>query len=102
MIVRWLCPEPVVTFRLKDGQAFDEFQLSDRIRQHGWIVPAYTLPPNAEHITALRVVVRNDMSRDKVDILVRQLLNQCDELDKLAPPATPSDRKTGEHQRRRC
>ncbi|HKY14333.1 MAG TPA: glutamate decarboxylase, partial [Microthrixaceae bacterium] len=50
--------EPVVTFRLTDGADFDAYHLSDRLRQHGWIVPAYTLPPNAEHVTVLRVVVR--------------------------------------------
>ena len=57
--------EPVVTFRLKPGQDFDEYHLSDRLRMNGWIVPAYTLPPNAEDVTVLRVVVRNDMSREQ-------------------------------------
>jgi glutamate decarboxylase len=94
--------EPVVTFRLKDGESFDEFHLSDRLRMNGWIVPAYTLPPNAEHITVLRAVVRNDMSRDKIDVLVHHIEEACSYLDGLGMPSTKSDRKTHEHQRRRC
>ncbi len=94
--------EPVVTFRLKEGQDFDAFHLSDRLRQYGWIVPAYTLPPNAEHVTALRVVVRNDMSRDKIDILMTQIVESCDYLSGKGMPATEPERKTHAKQRERC
>lgn len=94
--------EPVVTFRLTPGHDFDEFHLSDRLRQHGWIVPAYTLPPNAQHVTVLRVVVRNDMSRDKLDILMEHLEEACRELEGSGMPPTGAGRRTHEHQRRRC
>jgi glutamate decarboxylase len=94
--------EPVVTFRLNDSQTFDEFHLSDRLRMNGWIVPAYTLPPNAEHVTVLRVVVRNDMSRDKIDLLVHHITEACDYLDGKAMPATEPERKTHTKQRERC
>jgi glutamate decarboxylase len=94
--------EPVVTFRLQDGQDFDAFHLSDRLRMNGWIVPAYTLPPNAEHITVLRAVVRNDMSRDKIDVLVRHINNACTYLDGKGMPPTSLEDKTHEKQRRRC
>lgn len=94
--------EPVVTFRLKDPSDFDEFHLSAALRQRGWIVPAYTLPPNAQHVTVLRAVVRNDMSRDKVDILVRHIGEACAGLEGRGMPPTPDEQKTHEHQRRRC
>jgi glutamate decarboxylase len=94
--------EPVVTFRLKPGQDFDEFHLSDRLRMNGWIVPAYTLPPNAEHVTVLRVVVRNDMSRDKIDILVTHIEEACTYLAGKEMPATEPERKTHTKQRQRC
>jgi glutamate decarboxylase len=94
--------EPVVTFRLRDGAAFDEFHLSDRLRMNGWIVPAYTLPPNAEDITVLRVVVRNDMSWTKVNVLLRHIEEACTYLEQQTPPPTPDEVRTHEHQRRRC
>ena len=94
--------EPVVTFRLRATERFDEFHLSDRLRMAGWIVPAYTLPPDAEDVTVMRAVVRNDMSRDKVDIFMHQVEEACQYLDDRDMPATEPERKTHDHQRRRC
>ena len=50
----------------------------------------------------LRAVVRNDMSRDKVDILMHHIDEACDYLDERDLPATEDERHTHEHQRRRC
>ena len=94
--------EPVVSFRLKDGAAFDEYHLADRLRMNGWIVPAYSLPPNAEHITVLRVVVRNDFSRDKADMLLANIAEACEYLDKANLPPTPPSHKGHRKQRERC
>ena len=94
--------EPVVTFRLRDASAFDEYHLSDRLRMAGWIVPAYTLPPNAQDVTVMRAVVRNDMTRDKVDILLHHIDEACTYLDAAALPPTEPERRTHDHQRRRC
>jgi hypothetical protein len=33
------------------------------MRRFGWIIPAYTMPANAEHVAVLRVVIREDFSR---------------------------------------
>jgi len=65
--------EPVVTFRLKGDPGFDVYHLSARLREHGWIVPAYSLPPDAEEVHLLRVVVRIDLSRQMIEILLRDL-----------------------------
>lgn len=94
--------EPVVTFRLKGSPGFDEFHLADRLRMNGWIVPAYTLPPNAEDVTVLRVVVRNDMSRDKVDVLLTHIEAACEYLGGTQMPPTEPERKTHSKQRGRC
>lgn len=94
--------EPVVTFRLKPGSTFDEYHLSDRLRMGGWIVPAYTLPPNAEDVTVLRAVVRNDMSRDKVDIFMHYVDEACTYLDTKDMPPTEPERKDHRKQKGRC
>jgi glutamate decarboxylase len=95
-------PEPVVTFRVKDGADFDAFHLSDKLREHGWIVPAYSLPPDAAHVSALRVVVRNDMSRDKIEILAKHIGDACDYLSGRGMPPTDPARKVHAMQRTRC
>jgi glutamate decarboxylase len=60
---------PVVVVRAADPRRLDLSELSRRLRYRGWIVPAYTLPPNAEQITVLRMVVKENFSRDMVDML---------------------------------
>ncbi|UYM03545.1 glutamate decarboxylase [Solicola gregarius] len=65
--------EPVVTFTLRGDPGFDVYHLSARLRENGWIVPAYSLPPNAEHVHLMRIVVRLDLSRQMVDMLLRDL-----------------------------
>lgn len=39
-------------------RAYDEYDVSDCLKQHGWVLPAYTMAPNAKHITLLRAVIR--------------------------------------------
>lgn len=53
---------PVVSVALKDGTPYSVFDISSKLRAHGWIVPAYTLPEAAEKIETLRVVVKENMS----------------------------------------
>jgi len=66
---------PVVTFRFAKDEDFTLFDLSYRVRERGWIVPAYSLPPHAEEVTIMRVVVRENFTRNLVDIFVDDLLN---------------------------
>jgi glutamate decarboxylase len=64
---------PIVVVRASDPEATDLVLLSHLLRERGWIVPAYTLPPNAEHITVLRMVVKENFSRDMVDMLAHDV-----------------------------
>jgi len=74
---------PLVAFTLKDHSQFNEFQISDLLRRYGWIVPAYTMPPDAEHVTVLRVVVREDFSRTLAERLVIDVTKVVRELEML-------------------
>lgn len=64
---------PIVALRASDPDTIDLVELSHLLRERGWIVPAYTLPPNAQAITVLRMVVRESLSRDMADLLVRDV-----------------------------
>ena len=61
---------PVVVVRAADPERHDVFELSDRLRERGWIVPAYPLPPDAQDVEVLRMVVKESTSRDMVDLLL--------------------------------
>jgi len=72
---------PLVAFKLKSKKHYDEFDVAARLRERGWIVPAYTAPPNAEQIKLLRVVVREDFSKSRCDLLIRDILAVIKQLD---------------------
>lgn len=76
---------PVVAFSLKSRTHFDEYEIADHLRQFGWIVPAYTMAPDAENVVLLRVVVREDFSRTLGDRLLRDLEKTIDFLDRHPP-----------------
>jgi glutamate decarboxylase len=64
---------PIVAVRASDPEAIDLVQLTHLLRERGWIVPAYTLPPNAEHVTVMRMVIKENFSRDMVDMLAHDV-----------------------------
>jgi glutamate decarboxylase len=65
---------PVFAWKIRDGSdAFDAFDLSGHLRERGWQVPAYRLPPNAQETVVLRVVVRNGFSHDLADLLLADI-----------------------------
>ena len=82
---------PVVTFRLKDDSRYTVYDISDKLRERGWIVPAYTMAPNAQDISVLRVVVREGLSRDMVDMLLEDAQRALEYLEKNAPAAPKTD-----------
>jgi glutamate decarboxylase len=45
---------PLVAFQLTDNSDFNEFDVALQLSaERGWIVPAYTLPPNAQEVTIM-------------------------------------------------
>jgi glutamate decarboxylase len=64
---------PIVALRATDPEVTDLTTVSHLLREHGWIVPAYTLPANAQQTSVLRIVVKENFSRDMVDMLARDL-----------------------------
>jgi glutamate decarboxylase len=64
---------PVFAFSVKEGTPFSVYDLSDKLREKGWQVPAYTMPEGAEDVQVLRVVVREGFSRDLATMLLADL-----------------------------
>ena len=82
---------PVLAFRLTDPTAagYTVFDLSERLRQRGWLVPAYTFPANLQDTAVLRIVVRNGFSRDLADLLLDDLRTQVVALAAAPNPPVP-------------
>ena len=65
------------------------YDLQDKLKQNGWMVPAYTLPATLEKTIVMRIVVRQGFSRDMADQLLGDIKDAVNELEKLQYP-TPS------------
>lgn len=87
---------PLVAFSIKGRNKSLAFKLSDNLRRFGWIVPAYTLPANAEHITVLRVVVREDFGRPMVEKFLSHLEIGMNEINSAVDVLMPRIRFTVE------
>lgn len=72
---------PLVTVKLKDCD-FSVFNLSEKLREKGWIVPAYTLPANADDIAVLRMVIKESFSKDMVEMLFSDIMESIQVLQK--------------------
>jgi glutamate decarboxylase len=71
---------PAFAFKLRDGADYTVYDVSDRLRVHGWQVPAYRFPPDLEDMAVLRVVVRNGFGRDLAGRLVEHIREAVDGL----------------------
>ena len=78
---------PVFAFTLTpDIDNFTVYDVSNAIRERGWLVPAYTFPKNRTDLAVLRVVVRRGFSHDMADLLVGDLVRQLPRLKSQAAP----------------
>ena len=78
---------PVFAFALRDDvDKFTVFDVSNLLRQRGWLVPAYTFPKNREDLAVLRVVCRNGFSRDLADLFLEDLEHATTYLTGLSAP----------------
>jgi len=78
---------PVVCFAVAaDVGRYDAYDVSRSLRERGWLVPAYSMPPKREDLVVLRVVVRNGFSHDMADLFLRDLRAAVDWLDHLEAP----------------
>jgi glutamate decarboxylase len=78
---------PVFAFTLRDDiDNFTVFDVSNALRERGWLVPAYTFPENRTDLAALRVVVKQGFSHDLADLLVNDLMRQLPRLEKQPEP----------------
>jgi len=73
---------PLVAFKLSGEHPYDEFDVSAQLAaDRGWMVPAYTLPPNAEHIKIMRVLVKETLGHSLTTTLGRDIAQACATLD---------------------
>ncbi|WP_281645079.1 glutamate decarboxylase [Parendozoicomonas sp. Alg238-R29] len=55
-------PMPYIVITFLDSR-YSPYSISDSLRKCGWIVPAYSLPPDADQIHVLRMVIRKSFTK---------------------------------------
>ncbi|TWD81366.1 glutamate decarboxylase [Kribbella amoyensis] len=72
---------PLTAFKLAGDVPYDEFDIAWQLSaERAWMVPAYTLPPNAQDVTIMRALVKETLSREHVDTLARDIGEACETL----------------------
>ncbi|MGY1439890.1 glutamate decarboxylase [Streptomyces reniochalinae] len=90
---------PVLAFTTAPGvSAYTVFDVSRRLREDGWLVPAYTFPPHRQDLAVLRIVCRNGFTADLAGLLLDSLDRLTPELRRQPGPLEQDERKaTGFH-----
>jgi glutamate decarboxylase len=64
------------------------YDLQDKLKQSGWMIPAYTLPKSMDDIVVMRVVVKQGFTRDMADMMLADMKAAVAELEQLKFPTT--------------
>ena len=84
---------PLVAFKLRGAHPYDEFDMAAQLAaDRGWMVPAYTLPPNAEHVKIMRVLVKETLGQSLTTALGQDIAQACATLDAKGS-LHPADRR---------
>ncbi len=74
---------PLIAFKLADERPYDEFDVAWQLSaERGWMLPAYTMPPNAEHVNMLRALVKLNLIRSQVETLADDIAEAVATLEK--------------------
>lgn len=87
---------PVFAWTLKAGHTdvWNLYDLADRLRMKGWLVPAYPMAADMSDTALQRIVVKVGLSRDLAASLIADIRAEVDFLDRLDAPL-PRERSTG-------
>ena len=81
---------PIVCYRLKEGAAYEDgtpvkwnlYDLSDRLKMHGWQIPTYPFPADMEDVVIQRIVCRVDLGYNLAEELIDDFCGCIEELKK--------------------
>jgi glutamate decarboxylase len=75
---------PCVSWSIKPGAnpPYSLYDLADRLRVRGWQVPAYSMPADREDLVIQRILVRNGVTRDLIELLLEDFKRCFDYFEK--------------------
>ena len=91
---------PVFCWKMNDEYAktvsYTLYDVAQKLRERGWLVPAYPMPKNRSDLVVQRVVVKEDLSLDMADNLFTEI-KRVVEYFEARPNNTPTTHDEGFH-----
>ncbi len=75
---------------------FSLYDIAAKLRERGWLVPAYPMPANRSDLVVQRVVVKEDLSMDTANMLLKDI-KRAVEFFESKPENTPTTDDAGFH-----
>ena len=89
---------PVFAFTTApDVTAYNVYDVSRRLRERGWLVPAYAFPENRQDLNVLRIVVRYGLSHDLAALFAEDLERLIPQLARQPGPVQEPEEGSGFH-----
>lgn len=88
---------PIVCWGLRDDAdvPWTLYDLADRLRMHGWLVPAYPMPADLEDMDVQRLVIRQDFSMEMAIRCMEDMRNAVEYLNGARIVVAPDDADAG-------
>jgi len=71
------------------------FDLGDRLRTRGWLVPAYTMPAHREDMAVQRILVKQGFSRDLATLLMKDYRDAVAHFDRHPVTSPLTEKEAG-------
>jgi glutamate decarboxylase len=85
---------PLVAFNLAEEHPYDEFDIAFQLAaERGWMLPAYTMPPNAQDVKMMRALVKLTLNRSLVDTLAGDIGQAIETLEQKGPVSESERRR---------
>src|SRR3954452_12387201 len=85
---------PLVAFNLAEKHSYDEFDIAFQLAaERSWMLPAYTMPPNAQDVKMMRALVKLTLSRSLVNTLAGDITQAIATLEKKGPVSEPERKR---------
>jgi len=78
---------PGLCWQLRDpaSSKFTLYDVADRLRERGWLVPAYSMPANREDLVIQRILIRHGFTRQMADELLEEMRRTLEQLNQNSP-----------------
>lgn len=90
---------PALTFAIRQGAQipYTLYDLAERMRTRGWLVPAYSLENDLSDVVVMRIICRRGTDRDLAELLIADLAREIEFLNQSKSGYVAQNRSAFNH-----